>query len=300
MKTTKILKGVAIVAMTLSLTGCVLPGKGLGNVPITTDEKTNNTTKAEVTGTVDFTNSDTSEYARGMQTFQNNKKGITAKVVMKNVTAASNPGAMGLVFDMQKKDGLLDFGTVGFKNENGKVCYYVAYYEGVSEADFSKQNFGVPDSARTDIVDWGTSAVRNPDSVISGITINGNKELACVIEIEAQSPTGTLTDESPAYIIRVYADEDGDGTVSKFKGLSDKTDPEKSEIHALAKKSVTITRGQVKAGKTGRTVQNKMGFYANVYGGQTLTGEWLVADIEHQPNVAKTASDNDSFIKIEY
>lgn len=297
MKTTKIVMGMAAAAV-MALTSCVFPGKGLGNVPITTDEKTNNTTKAEVTGTVDFTNSDTSKYARGMQTFQNKKNGITAKVVMKNVTAASNPGAMGLVFDMQKKDGLLDFGTVGFKNENGKVCYYVAYYEGVSEADFSKQNFGVPDSARTDIVDWGTSDDRNPDSVISGITINGNKELACVIEIEAQSPTGTLTDESPAYIIRVYADEDVQ--VSDFKGLSNKSDTEKEKIHGFAKKSVTITRRQVKAGKTGRTVENKMGFYANVYGGQTLTGEWLVFDIDHQPNVAKTASDNDSFIKIEY
>lgn len=299
MKTTKIVMGMAAAAV-MALTSCVFPGKGLGNVPITTDEKTNTTTKAEVTGTVDFTNTDSSEYARGMQTFQNNKKGITAKVVMKNVTAASNPGAMGLVFDMQKKDGLLDFGTVGFKNENGKVCYYVAYYEGVSEADFSKQNFGVEDSARTDIVDWGTSAHRNSESIISSIGINGNKELACVIEIEAQSPTGTLTDESPAYIIRVYADEDGDGTVSKFKGLSNKSASEKEAIHALAKESVTITRGQVKAGKTGRTVQNKMGFYANVYGGQTLTGEWLVADIDHDPNVAKTAATEDSFIKIEY
>lgn len=297
MKTTKIVMGMAAAAV-MALTSCVFPGKGLGNVPITTDEKTNTTTKAEVTGTVDFTNTDTSEYARGMQTFQNKKKGITAKVVMENVTASSNPGCMGLVFDMQKKDGLLDFGTVGFKNENGTVCYYVAYYEGVSEADFSKQNFGVPDSARTDIVDWGTSATRNPDSVISGITINGDKELACVIEIEAQSPTGTLTDESPAYIIRVYADEDVH--VSDFKGLSNKSDTEKEKIHGFAKKSVTITRRQVKAGKTGRTVENKMGFYANVYGGQTLTGEWLVFDIDHQPNVAKTASDNDSFIKIEY
>lgn len=299
MKTTKIVMGMAAAAV-MALTSCVFPGKGLGNVPITTDEKTNTTTKAEVTGTVDFTNTDSSEYARGMQTFQNKKKGITAKVVMKNVTASSNPGAMGLVFDMQKKDGLLDFGTVGFKNENGKVCYYVAYYEGVSEADFGKQNFGVPDSARTDIVDWGTSAARNPESVIGSIGINGNKELACVIEIEAQSPTGTLTDESPAYIIRVYADEDGDGTVSKFKGLSNKSTSEKDAIHTLAKKTVPITRGQIKATKEGRTVQNMMGFYANVYGGQTLTGEWLVADIDHDPNVAKTAATEDSFIKIEY
>lgn len=290
MKTTKILKGVAIVAMTLSLTGCVLPGKGLGNVPITTDEKTNNTTKAEVTGTVDFTNSDTSEYARGMQTFQNKKKGITAKVVMENVTASSNPGCMGLVFDMQKnEDGLLDFCNVGFKNYSGKPCVYVSYFEGVSEADFSKSNFGVPDSSRTDILDWTN---------IDGIDIK-NKELAIVIEVEAITAGLDPKDTDKAYIIRIYKDEDGDGTVTTFKGLSNKSDDEKNTIHAKAKKTIDITRGQVKASKV-RTIQNKMGFYANVYGGQTLTGKWLVADIDHQPNVAKTASDNDSFIKIEY
>ena len=290
MKTTKILKGVAIAAMTLSLTGCVLPGKGLGNVPITTDEKTNNTTKAEVTGTVDFTNSDTSKYARGMQTFQNKKNGITAKVVMENVTASSNPGCMGLVFDMQKnEDGLLDFCNVGFKNNSGKPCVYVSYFEGVSEADFSKSNFGVPDSSRTDILDWTN---------IDGIDIN-NKELAIVIEVEAikaEKPQDT----DNAYIIRIYKDEDGDGTVAAFKGLSNKSDDEKNAIHNKAKKTINITRGQVKASKQDRRLQEKMGFYANVYGGQTLTGKWLVADIDHQPNVAKTASDNDSFIKIEY
>lgn len=291
MKTTKILKGVAIAAMTLSLTGCVLPGKGLGNVPITTDEKTNNTTKAEVTGTVDFTNSDTSKYARGMQTFQNKKDGITAKVVMENVTASSNPGCMGLVFDMKKNDigDLWNFCNVGFKNNSGKPCVYVSYFEGVSEADFSKSNFGVPDSSRTDILDWIN---------IDGIDIK-NKELAIVIEVEAikaEKPQDT----DNAYIIRIYKDEDGDGTVTAFKGLSNKSDDEKNAIHNKAKKTINITRGQVKASKQDRRLQEKMGFYANVYGGQTLTGKWLVADIDHQPNVAKTASDNDSFIKIEY
>lgn len=291
MKTAKILKGVAIAAMTLSLTGCVLPGKGLGNVPITTDERTNNTTKAEVTGTVDFTNSDTSKYARGMQTFQNKKNGITAKVVMENVTASSNPGCMGLVFDMKKnvKDDLWNFCNVGFKNSSGKPCVYVSYFEGVSEADFSKSNFGVPDSSRTDILDWTN---------IDGIDIN-NKELAIVIEVEAikvENPQDT----DNAYTIRIYKDEDGDGTVTTFKGLSNKSDDEKNTIHNKAKKTINITRGQVKASKQDRRLQKKMGFYANVYGGQTLTGKWLVADIDHQPNVAKTASDNDSFIKIEY
>lgn len=289
MKTTKIVMGMAAAAV-MALTSCVFPGKGLGNVPITTDEKTNNTTKAEVTGTVDFTNTDSSEFARGMQTFQNNKKGITAKVVMENVTASSNPGCMGLVFDMQKNgDGLLDFCNVGFKNNNGKPCVYVSYFEGVSEADFSKQNFGVPVSQRTDILDWTS---------IGGINIS-EKELAIVIEVEAIKAGAEPKDTDKAYTIRIYKDEDGDGTVTTFKGLSNKSDDEKKEIHNKSKKSIDITRGQVKASKE-RTIQNKMGFYANVYGGQTLTGKWLVADIDHQPNVAKTASDNDSFIKIEY
>ena len=75
MKTTKIVMGMAAAAV-MALTSCVFPGKGLGNVPITTDEKTNTTTKAEVTGTVDFTNTDSSEFASGMQTLQNKKKGI--------------------------------------------------------------------------------------------------------------------------------------------------------------------------------------------------------------------------------
>lgn len=289
MKTTKIVMGMAAAAV-MALTSCVFPGKGLGNVPITTDEKTNNTTKAEVTGTVDFTNTDTSEYARGMQTFQNKKNGITAKVVMENVTALSNPGCMGLVFDMQlNKDGLLDFCNVGFKNNSGKPCVYVSYFEGVSEADFSKKNFGVPDSSRTDILDWTN---------IDGIDINNN-ELAIVIEVEAITAGPDPKDSDKAYIIRIYKDEDGNGTVTTFKGLSNKSDDEKKTIHAKAKKTIDITRGKVKASKV-RTIQNKMGFYANVYGGQTLTGKWLVADIDHQPNVAKTASDNDSFIKIEY
>ena len=154
---------------------------------------------------------------------------------------------------------------------------------------FSKSNFGVPDSSRTDILDWTN---------IDGIDIN-NKELAIVIEVEAikvENPQDT----DNAYTIRIYKDEDGDGTVTAFKGLSNKSDDEKNTIHNKAKNTINITRGQVKASKKDRRLQEKMGFYANVYGGQTLTGKWLVADIDHQPNVAKTASDNDSFIKIEY
>ena len=60
-----------------------------------------------------------------------------------------------------------------------------------------------------------------------------------------------------------------------------------------------IPRAKVDA-TTDKAIQAQMGFYANVYGGKTLTGEWIIADMKHDPNVAKTASDNDSFIKIEY
>ena len=67
MKTTKILKGVAIAAMTLSLTGCIMPGKSLGFTEIKVDGKNNSAIGQIAKGTIDFTNNDANKYCRGIQ-----------------------------------------------------------------------------------------------------------------------------------------------------------------------------------------------------------------------------------------
>lgn len=305
MKTTKIL-GIAVAAVAaLSFASCKNANvkNAIGDVEFTYSPKTNDTTGAEATANVNFTNANESEYARGMLTFNNKKKGITAKIVMQGLdTNASNPGLMGIVFNMKKVDGKYNFCVLGFKNNNGHPKAYVSYYTGVSEADFSKQDFGVAESARTDIADW---------FVLNEVT-RDNGTLSLVVEIEAlkTSADNTVGDEekfsvdtSNAYNIYFYKDE---FPLSVYKNISNKPEEgtandekikvdestyvTKKEFHKKAIKTIPVKRGDIGIEKLSE-VEAKMGFYANVYGGQTLKGEWQVADMKHNPNVAKTAAD---------
>lgn len=307
MKTTKIL-GIAVAAVAaLSFASCKNANvkNAIGDVTFTYNSKTNATTGAEATANVNFTNANVSEYARGMLTFNNKKKGITAKIVMQGLdTNASNPGLMGIVFNMKKVDGKYNFCVLGFKNNNGHPKAYVSYYTGVSEADFSKQDFGVAESARTDIADW---------FVLDEVT-RDNGTLSLVVEIEALKASGDDTtgdeeefsvDTSNAYNIYFYKDE---FPLSVYKNISNKPQEgtsdndkqkikiaenqyiTKKEFHKKAIKTISVERDKIGITKL-REVEAKMGFYANVYGGQTLKGEWQVADMKHNPNVAKTAAD---------
>lgn len=306
MKTTKIL-GIAVAAVAaLSFASCKNANvkNAIGEVAFEYNPKTNATTGAEATANVNFTNANVSEYARGMLTFNNKKKGITAKIVMQGLdTNASNPGLMGIVFNMKKVDGKYNFCVLGFKNNGGHPKAYVSYYTGVSEADFSKQDFGVAESARKDIADWFD---------LNEITRDADGNLSLVVEIEALKSSEDETagdeekfsvDETNAYNIYFYKDE---FPLSAYKNISNK--PEKGEnneqkieiskdtyltkeaFHTKAKKTIQVKRGKIGIENLNE-VEAKMGFYANVYGGQTLKGEWQVADMKHNPNVAKTAAD---------
>lgn len=299
MKTTKIL-GIAVAAVAaLSFAGCKNANvkNAIGEVTFAYDPKTNATTGAEATANINFTNANESEYARGMLTFDNKKKGITAKIVMQGLdTNASNPGLMGIVFNMKKVDGKYNFCVLGFKNNSGHPEAYVSYYTGVSEADFSKQDFGVAKGARKDIADW---------FVLNEVTRDDEGNLSCIVEIEALKASGDTTkgedeqfaeDGTNAYNIRFYK---GIEELSYFKGISNKANADyvddknsltKAQLHNKAVKKVQVPRETIGIKKLSE-VEAKMGFYANVYGGQTLKGEWQVADIKHNPNVAKTAAD---------
>ena len=319
MKTTKILKGVAIAAMTLSLTGCIMPGKSLGFTEIKVDGKNNSAIGQIAKGTIDFTNNDANKYCRGIQLFSNKKKGITTKIELQNLTAdTSNPGVMGIAFDFtQNKDKTYNFCLFGMRNNCGHIQAYVTYYKNVAEEDFTKENFGKPvvsDVANTDeqkdIVGWvaNNSASINQSKgfvQLNDFTIS-NKSESLVVEIEAlnskEESSGNdekiAVDADNAYKVRIYEVPEA-GNLTKFNDLSNKKDDAKTTITSTAKAELAIPRAKVDA-TTDKAIQAQMGFYANVYGGKTLTGEWIIADMKHDPNVAKTAATEDSFIKIEY
>ena len=319
MKTTKILKGVAIAAMTLSLTGCIMPGKSLGFTEIKVDGKNNSAIGQIAKGTIDFTNNDSSKYCRGIQLFSNKKKGITTKIELQNLTAnTSNPGVMGIAFDFtQNKDKTYNFCLFGMINNGGHIQAYVTYYKNVAEEDFTKGNFGKPivsgvadTDEQKDITGWiakNSASINESNGFVqlNDFTIS-NKSESLVVEIEALNSKEASSvneeeiavDADNAYKVRIYEVPE-DGNLTKFNDLSNKKGAAKTTITSTAKAELAIPRAKVDA-TTDKAIQAQMGFYANVYGGKTLTGEWIIADMKHDPNVAKTASDNDSFIKIEY
>ena len=319
MKTTKILKGVAIAAMTLSLTGCIMPGKSLGFTEIKVDGKNNSAIGQIAKGTIDFTNNDANKYCRGIQLFSNKKKGITTKIELQNLTAdTSNPGVMGIAFDFtQNKDKTYNFCLFGMRNNCGHIQAYVTYYKNVAEEDFTKENFGKPvvsDVADTDeqkdIEGWVAKNSANIEKSkgfvqLKDFTIS-NKSESLVVEIEAlnskEESSGNdekiAVDANNAYKVRIYEVTE-DGNLTNFNDLTNKKDDAKTTITSTAKAELAIPRAKVDA-TTDKAIQAQMGFYANVYSGKTLTGEWIIADMKHDPNVAKTAATEDSFIKIEY
>lgn len=222
MKTTKILGIAVAAAAVLSFASCKNANvkNAIGELTFAYDPKTNATTGAEATANINFTNANESEYARGMLTFDNKKKGITAKIVMQGLdTNASNPGLMGIVFNMKKVDGKYNFCLLGFKNNGGHPKAYVSYYTGVSEADFSKQDFGVAKGARIDIADWFD---------LNEVRRDNEGTLSCIVEIEALKSSKDDTtgdgekfsvDETYAYNIYFYKDE---FPLSAYKNISNK------------------------------------------------------------------------------
>ena len=298
MKTTKIVMGMAAAAvMALSLTGCMGAGNSFAGI-IDYSQKKNTTTHAEATASINYTN-DTTGFVRDIRRFDRKKKGITARIVMED--AKGVPGVMGIAFDMKKNsDGTWNFILAGAgyaidsADSTKAPCVYIARYRNIKPENFTARDFGCADGQGDhhdfDITGQNANKYRYfTDDLIS------NNAMNIVIEVQALTES---EDPTNAYTVRFYK-ENGEN-VDKFVGLSDIKNGEASDVRNLALVSVDLPRADVD-NSTG-TVQEQMGFYANVYGSKTLKGEWQVADIAHNPNVSKTASDNgdDSFIKLNF
>lgn len=331
MKATKIVLGIAVAAAVV-FTSCKDMGGALGTVPISEDIKPNETTKAEVTGTVNYENT-SKDMARGMKLFSNKKKGIVLKFQLQDLTSDNqNPGLLGLVFDMEKnEDGTYNFVVFGMRNEKGNPKYYISYYRNISESAFSSKDFGVDAKNRITVKDGET--IKESDLDVSYFTrdepvavdIVGWKTLdaikltegtlnlgICVQPLKASKDDANFIndednggeDENNAYNIYLYKADDVDvtklGTVKEpKKSKSDGQDID-SEIILNKDNPIPIPRIAIGAGKwdgtnfkpSSKKLQGQMGFYANVYGSQTLKGEWQVADIAHEPNLSRVAESN--------
>lgn len=274
----KILMGGAVaLALAVAFAGCKNANDTVGEAEmISYTSSTNSTTKAEATASIDYPNM-TGDYVRGMRLFNNQKKGISANVVMTGLDSNNaNPGLMGIVFDMEqdKTTKAYDFIMVGYKNKSGKACATVTYYRNVSESNFSANNFGA--TMKNNQSDFKTAA-ENGESV--SLDFLDWTDLECTIADKKLSLGIVITPFSgttDAYKINFYTGK----TCAELKTLANDTQDarDNADLYVL-----TITNENIS--KTNKkTPEGKMGFYANVYTGQTLKGEWQVADITHNPN----------------
>lgn len=298
----KILMGGAVaLALAVAFAGCKNANDTVGEADlINYTSSTNSTTKAEATASINYTNS-TGDYKRGMRLFNNKKKGITTKFVL-DVSNSNNPGLLGIVFDLtDNKDGTMNFCVVGVKSNpsKGKAETYVTYFKNVRESNFDKQNFGVSGS---NLVYLEPADNSNTELAISP----KDGKLNIGVKIEALKATDIVTDDgydskdtSNAYKISWFTADETDVTAHLKNGQGDNG--------ATAIHTYSIPREKIGA-KTDKPIEAKMGFYANVYAGQTLKGEWQVADMKHNPNgifwcdeenVSRTAVTNSNPMGIE-
>ena len=91
--------------------------------------------------TIDYT-SETEENSRGYNATAYKHAGAAVQLDFENVSNTFNGGVMGLIFDLEEKDGVKSFNIIGVKanDANGGLGYYVSRFENVT--DIQAVNFG--------------------------------------------------------------------------------------------------------------------------------------------------------------
>ena len=218
--------------------------------------------------TIDYTN-ESKDISRGYHPTAYKHAGAAVQLDFENASNTVEGGVMGLIFDLEEKDGAKSFNVIGVKTKdaNGKLGYYVSRFENVT--DIQADNFG-------------TKLKDNPAKETEYVKTFG-------------SATGVINEEKEdtitvyAYAIEEKATEDGtdsakkaykkDEFIYKVYLINDKVanldadgklvDENKNAINLSDTSPVaTIATGYTKL------TQNKLAVYANVYGNKTLKGTW--------------------------
>lgn len=223
--------------------------------------------------TVDYTN-ETKDYIRGWATFNTGHISTKCIVKMDNLNKITNyateAGNMGYVFNLTKNDDkTYNFNVITLKyGGNDKLKYYISYYENVKadylsgpEADFCDIN-GLPAS--------------KPSSLC--------KETQLTTQSETWSTAATawkVTDNSlKAFIVVDFSEKIGEGYSVKIYDGDSATGTPKITLNNIVNGLEEKVDKNNPSKKYYATPDNKIGAYAMVKPGQTLTGSWKFVDIK--------------------
>ena len=216
---------------------------------------------------IDYTNT-TKDVSRGYHSTAYKHAGAAVQLDFENVSKNVNAGVMGLIFDLEEKDGVKSFNVIGVKtnNANGELGYYVSRFENVT--DIQAENFGTKleenKAKETEYVKSFASAKGVKNAEKDTITV-----YAYAIEKKAEAAGKDSANKDYAkdeYIYEVYL---LNNKVANLDGNGNLVDDNKQKIDLSDTKPVAT----IATGYTSLT-QKKLAVYANVYGEKTLKGKW--------------------------
>lgn len=262
----------AVAVSTLCFAGCKNANDLLGEEFI--DYATNSEVEgAEAVATINYTNTneDPKDIERGLRFYSNKKKDIAVNVVMEN--AKDSSGFMSVIFNKtENKDKTLNFIALGFNSNStgSKAKIACTYYKNVDTADFKEENFGRLGADCKEILanTWFNSNI-SPDA-------DGKLNVGFVI---------TANKGSDPYTVRIYANK----TAKELNDIADAIGSERTDdddVIGTPEKEFNITAAELGLERNADSakIEAGIGFYANVYAGKTLKGEWQVADMSHNPD----------------
>ena len=269
-KITKVLMA-AVAVSTICFAGCKNANDLLGEEFIDYTSKANKDTGAEATASIDYTN-ETDDIERGIRLLDDKVKDIAVNVVMEDAKKA--PGFMSVIFNKtENEDGTLNFIALGFNSKDttgNKAKIACTYYKNVDKADFKKVNFGRTGADCKEILEntWFYSNI-SPDA-------EGKLNVGFVI---------TANKGSNPYTVRIYANK----TAKELNEIADAIGTPKTDDDGVIgnpEKEFNITAAELGLERNADSakIDAGIGFYANVYEGKTLKGEWQVGDISFNPD----------------
>ena len=222
--------------------------------------------------TIDYTNESEDVVSRGYNTTAYKHAGAAVQLDFENASNTVEGGVMGLIFDLEEKDGAKSFNVIGVKttNASGSLGYYVSRFENVT--NIQDENFGA----------WEKDGEKGPATETEYVKIFGS---ATGVKNEEKEDTITVY----AYAIEEKATEDGtdsakkaykkdefiykvyliNNNVANLDADGKLVDENKNAIDL----SGVTPAATIATGYTSLT-QKKLAVYANVYKKKTLKGTW--------------------------
>lgn len=261
----KILKNIAVAALAGAMVfGLVSCGAG-------DDDPNNMINGSNKVYTIDYTN-ESKDVSRGYNTTAYKHAGAAVQLDFENASNTVGGGVMGLIFDLEEKDGAKSFNVVGVKTNdaNGELGYYVSRFENVT--DIQADNFGTklkenpaketPYAPKTGGTFGKANGVKNAEK--DTITV-----YAYAIEEKAtEDGTDSVKNayKKDEFIYKVYLINN---KVANLDANGKLVDENKNPIDL----SGVTPAATIATGYTSLT-QKKLAVYANVYGKKTLKGTW--------------------------